>query len=578
MIKKSNFYLEKYYQSCKAGETVVGVELLLELEALIEDQQSDDYIYNTTDADKRIDFIENCIRCTKSPFYGQPMKLLPFQKAFISALYGFKMTDGTDRFQRCLFLLARKNGKSELCSALLLTEMIIGGRGLDIVCSSNDDMQASILTDAVDTMRLMIDPESIDTRRNQRNIKCLFTDNKIFKLSDKTRNKEGRNIDIAVVDEVHEMKENVIVKSIEQSQSLKINPKLILITTEGFVNGGFLDEELITARAILNKEINNTSTIRYLPWLYTQDSEEEVWNGSKKNRVWEKSNPTLGIVKRYEYIEQQIDKARASKADRVFVLSKDFNIKQSTATAWLRYEDYSYDSNFDMEDFRNFLCIGGVDIGETTDLTSAKILLIKPDDNKKYILSMYFIPQGKLDKADDKGAGAKYEEWQERGLVRICEGNYTDTSIIADWFFELYQRYGLRPLKVGYDAKFANEFVNRMDRYGFEVEPVWQSPLVMTAPISMVEADLQTRLIAGLNEVDKWCIGNATLKVDNHGYCLLDKIKGQDSRRIDGAVSLCISYEIYRRYRTVYNDAINAMSIKEVPNGDIQLVEEAERE
>ena len=306
MIKKTNNHLERYYESCKKEETIVGIELLLELESLIEDQQSDDYIYDTTDADKRIDFIENCIRCTKSPFYGKPMKLLPFQKAFISALYGFKMKDGTDRFQRSLFLLARKNGKSELCSALLLTEMIIGGKGLDIVCSSNDDMQASILTDAVDTMRLMIDPESIDTRRNQRNIKCLLTDNKIFKLSDKTRNKEGRNIDIAVVDEVHEMKENVIVKSIEQSQSLKINPKLILITTEGFVNGGFLDEELITARAILNKEISNTSTIRYLPWLYTQDSEEEVWNGSKENRVWEKSNPTLGIVKRYEYIEQQV--------------------------------------------------------------------------------------------------------------------------------------------------------------------------------------------------------------------------------------------------------------------------------
>lgn len=46
------------------------------------------------------------------------------------------------------------------------------------------------------------------------------------KLTDRTRNKEGRNIDFAVVDEVHEMKQNVIVKSIEQSQSIKDNPKL----------------------------------------------------------------------------------------------------------------------------------------------------------------------------------------------------------------------------------------------------------------------------------------------------------------------------------------------------------------
>ena len=254
---KSNGYLEEYYNKCRAGEIVVGSELMTELEKLIQDIDDDEYIYDTTSADVRIDFIENCIRLTKSPFYGQPFKLELFQKAFIRALYGLKMKDGTDRCQRAIFLIARKNGKSELCSALSLTEMIIGGHGLDIVCSSNDDLQADILYSACDTMRLMIDPESVDTRRNQKNIRCLITDNKIFKLSDKTRNKEGRNIDVAVIDEVHEMKDNVIIKSIEQSQSLKINPKLILITTEGFVNDGFLDNELIRARAILNGEITN---------------------------------------------------------------------------------------------------------------------------------------------------------------------------------------------------------------------------------------------------------------------------------------------------------------------------------
>lgn len=245
MIKKSNGYLEEYLKLCRAGEILIGSELMTELEKLESDMNGDEYIYDTSSADLRIDFIENCIRLTKSPFYGQPFKLELFQKAFISALFGFKMLDGTDRFQRALYLIARKNGKSELCSALLLTEMIIGGHGLDIVCSSNDDLQADILYSACDTMRLMIDPESVDTWRNQKNIRCLITDNKIFKLSDKTRNKEGRNIDIAVIDEVHEMKDNVIVKSIEQSQSLKINPKLLLITTEGFVNDGFLDNELI---------------------------------------------------------------------------------------------------------------------------------------------------------------------------------------------------------------------------------------------------------------------------------------------------------------------------------------------
>lgn len=549
-IVNSNGFLESYYEGCRDGTHVVGAELMMELEKLMEDMEGDEYLYDTTSADLRIDFIEGCLCLTKSPFYGQPMKLLPFQKAFISALYGFKMQDGVDRFQRALFLIARKNGKSELCSALLLTEMIIGGKGLDIVASSNDDNQASILTDAVDTMRQLVDPKDKYTWRNQRGIRCDANNNKIFKLSDRTRNKEGRNIDIAVIDEVHEMKDNIIVKSIEQSQSLKISPKLILITTEGFVNDGFLDAELIRARGILRDEIEDMASKRYLPWLYTQDSEREVWDGNQHNRLWMKSNPTLGTVKQYSYLEQQVDLAKQSKADRAFVLSKDFNIKQGNSEAWLLLEDYDYEEVFDIEEFRNALCLGAVDIAETTDLSCAKVLLMKPDSPKKYIYTKYFIPEGKLERSDDKGAGAKYHEWARDGLIKICPGNYLDVTIIADWFASLYKEYGLRLYKCGYDVRFASEFLTRMDAYGFDCEMVYQSPDVMNLPTKMVEADLKSRLIIGNNEIDKWCFGNSAIKVDNRGNGLVVKIDGQVSKKIDGAVTTIILFEIFRRWRT----------------------------
>lgn len=553
-IIHTNGFLEQYYEDCRNGTHVVGAELLMGLERLMEDMTSDDYIYDTTEADRRIHFIENCLCLTKSPFYGKPMKLMDFQKAFISALYSFKMLDGVDRFQRALFLIARKNGKSELCSALLLTEMLIGGKGLDIVASSNDDNQASILTDAVDTMRQIIDPENKHTWRNQRGILCEKLKNKIFKLSDRTRNKEGRNIDIAVVDEVHEMKDNVIIKSIEQSQSLKISPKLILITTEGFVNDGFLDKELVRARAILRDEIDDLASRRYLPWLYTQDSEREVWEGNRANRLWMKSNPTLGKVKQYSYLEQQVDLARQSKADRSFVMSKDFNIKQSNAEAWLMLEDFNYIETFDIEDFRNALCLGAVDIAETTDLSCAKVLLMKPGDPKKYVFTKYFIPEGKLERSNDVTAGAKYLEWANAGLMKICPGNYLDVTIIADWFASLYKDYGLRLYKCGYDVKFATEFLTRMDQYGFDTEMVYQSPEIMNNPIKMVEADLKSRHIIGNNEIDRWCFGNASLKIDSRGNGLVVKIDGQIAKKIDGAVTTCILYEIFRRYRTEFTE------------------------
>ena len=113
------------------------------------------------------------------------------------------------------------------------------------------------------------------------------------------------------------MRENVIVKAIEQSQSLKENPKMILITTEGFVTDGFLSEELKKARAVITREDDGEAAERYLPWLYTQDSEMEVWNGNRQNRLWMKSNPTLGTVKKWEYMEEQVDLARKSKRGKI---------------------------------------------------------------------------------------------------------------------------------------------------------------------------------------------------------------------------------------------------------------------
>ncbi len=549
MIKYSNGFLEEYYQQIIDGKIIAGSELKMELTKLMEELDDDRYIYDTRDADLRMDFMENCVRLTKSPFYGQPMKLMLWQKAFISAIYGFKMaSDLTDRFRRILLLIARKNTKSETCSGLGLTELITGNDGSDIVCSSNDDNQANILYVAIDTMRLMIDPKQKDTWKNQQWIKCKINGSKVFKLSDRTRNKEGRNIDFAIVDEVHEMKDNVIIKSIEQSQSLKPNPKLILITTEGFVNGGFLDEELIKARKILNGEDDSISAERYLPWLYTQDSEQEVWQDPSS---WQKSNPTLGIVKRWDYLQEQVDAARRSKADRMFTLSKDFNFKVSNSEAWIMGELLDYSRVYNLDDFRGSIALGGVDLAETTDMCSAKILLLKPDDNTKYIHQMYWIPESKLTSSDDKESGAKYEEWARQGLIRIHEGNEVDVSAVADWFLELYADHGIKLFKSGYDQRFAKDFLKRMDDYGFEYEMIYQNRYVLSSPMRLVEADIRDQLIAyNDNPIDRWCLGNTSVQVFDTGHIMPVKIKGQAARRIDGTLSLIMAYEMLRRYKT----------------------------
>lgn len=556
-----NSYLLEYHARIETGEIIVGRELWTELERLKEDIVTDAYIYNTDDALQRMDFMENCVRLTKSPFYNKPMVLMLWQKAFIEAVYSFKMSDTTlRRFKKVLLLIARKNTKSETCSALGLSEFFLGNAGSDIVCSSNDDSQASLIYDAIDTMRMLIDPDDLDTKRNQRYILNKVNNSKVFKLSDRTRNKEGRNIDIAFLDESHEMKDNVIAKSVEQSQSLKDEPLFINLTTEGFVIDGYLDEELKKARKIIAGEDDGVMAERTLPWLYSQDSEAEVW----QNRAsWVKSNPSLGIVKKWSYLDEQIDAARNSKADRIFVLCKDFNIKQNSAQSWLNVEDYDYKAVYDLEDFRGSICLGAVDLSETTDLTCAKVLLMKPDDKTKYIHTMYFIPESKLEDSDDRNAGAKYSEWAKAGLMTITEGNDIDLSKVADWFYSLYKEYNIKLWKCGYDQKFAKEFLNRMEFYGWskaseELVMILQNAQTLSNAIKLLEADFNHQIVNfNDNEVDKWCLKNSCLKVDDLRQCLI--VKMENTKRIDGAVCKAILYEMYRRYRTDFREMLGGV-------------------
>lgn len=555
-----NSALLEYKARIETGEILVGRELWQELTRLADDMSNERYFYDTADALKRMHFMEHCVRLTKSPFYNKPMILMLWQKAFIETIYSFKMTEESaekgfsiDRFKKILLLIARKNTKSETCSGLAETELFIGNAGADIVCSSNDDNQASIVYDAIDTMRQLIDPRDLDTKRNQRFILNKISNSKIFKLSDRTRNKEGRNIDFTIIDETHEMTTNVIAKSIEQSQSLKDNPKFINITTEGFVVDGYLDEELRKARKIISGEDTGIAAERFLPWLYTQDSEAEIWQDP---RTWVKSNPTLGAIKKWGYLEEQIDLAKNSKSDRIFVLSKDFNIKQNAAESWLNIEDYSYKAVYDLEDFRGCVCLGAVDLAETTDLTNAKILLMRKDDKTKYIYSHYFIPEGKLENADDAAAGAKYKEWAKAGLLTITDGNEVDLSIVADWFYSLFKDYKIKLFKCGYDQKFATDWISRMGEYGWTRESkdlimILQNADTLSTAINLCEADFKHQLINyNENEVDAWCLKNALIELDRKGKALL--VKKERIRRIDGAVTLVILYETFRRCRTEF--------------------------
>lgn len=572
--------LREYITACESGEIVIGRELAVMLERLKADFDDPKYIYDPADAKKRITFIESECKHFEAPWAGEPFKLLLWEKALIDALYSFKIYDDTigrwvRRFKEVLLLCARKSGKTPFVSAIGLSEFFCGEMGTKIMCSSNDYEQAGLMFDAINAMR----EESPKLARvSRKNIKGIFfgtqyqrrtrgkfsAQNKgsIRKLSSRTSSKEGRNLKVVLADEVHEMKDNALIEPLRQSLSTQDEPLFIEISTEGMVIDGYLDDRLMESRKVLSGEVEND---RWLIWLYTQDSEEEVWQDESS---WTKSNPSLGIVKKVTYLRERLEEAKRVPSTRAFILAKDFNIKQNAAVAWLTYDQIYNDERFSLEDLRGFPCVGGCDFAETTDLCAA-LILVRDNNGKSYVHSHYWIPEAKADIKIDDGIHnplnpeqRDYRRWAARGLVTIVPGNEVYVADVADWFYQIYQDYRITPFKVGYDNRFALEFRRRFEYLiGIDTaENVSQTTISLSEPMRGLEADLTAHnVIHNDNPVLTWCLGNISVETDKHGYIKPRKNFGNPKNRIDGGAALLNAYAMLQRNRSEYMELANMM-------------------
>lgn len=546
--------LEAYYNLIQTGGVVVGYYMRRGVENLISDLDNPAYIYDTTEAERRFRFIEKLCLQSKAPYYNKPVQLMPWQKAFFESLYSFKMADtGKRRFTESLLEVARKNGKSTMFSADGNTDLFVGAGGTDICCASNDDRQAKLIWREIAGMRARLDPHKIMTSQNLTEIRNDLKNIMVMRLSSKTQNKDGFNFDKVYLDESHDMETDEIAEACWRAMSSKDEPLFLNCTTQGFVNDGYLDKKLKIARDIIDGEFTD---IHFLPWLYEQDSEQEIWDDETS---WEKSNPSIRYgVKKTDKLKRDIETAKRDKGARVHLLCKDFNIKQNTAESWLSLDDYAYNMrDIDFEEFRGAYALAAVDLSETTDLTNAKVLIMRPNDKTKYIFSKYWIPESKLTDSADENSGAKYKDWARAGYISICEGNDNDLTLVADWLASLKKQYGIKIFACGYDQRFSKDFLKRMDDYGIQCENIPQRPAVMSSPMKWAEADFKAQLINyGNNPVDKWNFGNASVMVNNLGQQLAVKINNIPSRRIDGAVTLIILYATLQRFRSEYNNII----------------------
>lgn len=549
-------YLEQYHDLIKSGGVVVGYWIKKEIQNLIDDLNNPMYVYDTTEANKRIKFMQTLATQSKQPYYNKPIQLMPFQLAFIEALYSFKMADtGYKRFVEALLEIGRKNGKSTLFAADGFTDLMIGEGGTEICCASNDDKQSRYIWREIAGMRQRLDPKRAITAQNLSEIRNRYKNIIISRMSSKTQNKDGGNYSKTYQDESHDVDEEngncEIAEACWRGMSTKDEPLFVNVTTQGFSRDGcYLDKKVAYAKAVIEGEKDD---IHFLPFLFEQDSEQEIWQDESS---WEKSNPALRYgVKKMSKLRRDVEIARTDKEVRLHLLCKDFNIKQNSAQAWLRYEDFTYEQEIQsLEDWRGHSCLAGLDCSQTTDLTNLKLLFMKKGDPTKYVFSHYWIPESKLADSPDKAAGARYKEWAQNGYMTICPGSIIDLTQVVEYIKELKRKFGITVYKCGYDKAYAREFEKAIDDLSEYIrEPINQK--VMSTPMKWLEKDFEKHAINfSNNPVDEWCLANACCFIDGHENYSCKKSSA--NKRIDGAIVFIILYTTLMKYNSEFQRLI----------------------
>lgn len=189
---------------------------------------------------------------------------------------------------------------------------------------------------------------------------------------------------------------------------------------------------------------------------------------------------------------------------------------------------------YKLEDFKGSYCVGGVDLSQTTDLTSCCVVIEK--NEKLYVFSKFFMPENKIAELQER-EGVPYRIYQQQGLLQASGENYIDYMDCFNWFVELVQKYQILPLQIGYDRYSAQYLVQQLQQAGFHTDDVFQgwnlSPVILEADGLLRDKTLQL----GRNNLLKSHFLNVALKqnTENRKY---QPVKIEQRCHIDGFVAV----------------------------------------
>ncbi|HDR7998389.1 TPA: terminase large subunit [Bacillus cereus] len=549
----------EYWYKIKNRQEIVSDKVRRVYKKLVTDIGStkSEWEYNANRANHAIEFVENFCKHSKGKMGGKPFLLELWQKAMTAALFGFvHKIDGIRKYREFMLIVARKNGKSAWGSAIALYLMVADNEpGPEIVSAATKKDQAKIIWSEA---KRMVKKSPVLSKRIRTLVAEMisdFNDGSFKPLSSDSNTLDGLNVHCSLIDELHAIEDKNLYDVIVDGMTAREQPISIITTTAGTVREGIFDIKYEEAERIINgyDDPDGYKDERVLPIIYELDKREE-WT---EESCWKKANPGLGTIKNLDQLRSKVEKAKANAMLVKNLLTKDFNIRETSTEAWLTFEQLNNTAIFDIAELKPSYGIGGCDLSSTTDLTAAKVIFMLPDDKNIYVKQMYWLPEDLLEQRS-KEDKIPYDLWYEQDLLRTTPGNSVHYKYVTEWFLEIRDEYGIYLPWIGYDRWSAKYWVEEMEGYfGKEaMVPVAQGKQTLSSPMKLLGADLESKLVNyNNNPIDKWCLSNTAIDIDKNLNIQPNKTKNQ-RRRIDGTAALLNAYVILQEKRNDYLNMI----------------------
>lgn len=502
-----------------------------------------------TKGQKVIAFIERYCKVPEGALVGQPIKLLDFQKKFITDIY-----DNPHGTREAILSIGRKNGKSALTAGILLAHIAgpLAKLNSQIIAGAMSREQAAIIFELACKM-IRLSPELSGLIKIVPSSKQLvgLAMNVTFKaISAEGKTAHGLSPIVAIIDEAGQVvgSSSEFINAIVTAQGAHAEPLLIFISTQAANDTDFLSIKIDDALKSGDKH--------KVCHLYAADPEGDVLDPEQ----WRKANPALGVFLQEKYVAEN-----AQQASRVPSYENTFrnlmlNQRISANTPFISRDAWKACGQEPLPLDECDAVYIGLDLSKRLDLT-AYVMAGWHDATKTWnIHTRAFMPSvGLQDRV--KRDKAPYDVWAKEGHITLTPGNTIEYSLVVDSLRADIETFDNLQM-VAFDRWRMDIFKQELAREGLDHLPLvqfGQGTKDMTPALDLVEtAILNKKLVHGNNPVLTMCAANSVVVSDAAGGRKLDKTK--TSGRIDAMVAMVMAVGASamgnREIKTDFNEAI----------------------